>query len=289
MERLLTLRILKVKVDFADPGDAMATEYENINAVNYSTLKYMALSPLHFKHAVENPRLPSDAMLRGTAIHAAIFEPEKFKTQFRVYPGPVRRGKEWEAWRLANMGCVNVTQKDLDAVTVMSEAFFRNRRAAEFVAKGAPELTIEWTDDESGIRCKGRLDFLCDIDIIVGLKSAKCAERGAFGRQAMSLLYPLQWAMYHDGFLKKTGRKPQMMEIVLESKAPHDSVIYRVTEQVLDVGRALFRKYITRLAECRDKNEWPGYGDVLDVELPAWATALDGVEPVLDLDGEEIG
>lgn len=66
-------------------------DYHASSAVGSSGLKLLKRSPLHYWSAYLDPERPpqdpSPAMLRGTAWHAAVFEPEKFAAEFAASPG----------------------------------------------------------------------------------------------------------------------------------------------------------------------------------------------------------
>lgn len=65
-------------------------DYCEIKAANKSGLDYFDQSPAHFWEACVNPerakRKETDAMYIGTAVHAAILEPEKFAKDYRPQP-----------------------------------------------------------------------------------------------------------------------------------------------------------------------------------------------------------
>jgi exodeoxyribonuclease VIII len=62
------------------------TTYADIEAVNWSSLKHMSVSPLHYQHRLKNPQPSSAAMRMGTAIHCALLEPERFRDTYLVEP-----------------------------------------------------------------------------------------------------------------------------------------------------------------------------------------------------------
>ena len=73
--------------------------YRAAAGVNVSSLKEFNRSPLHFKHARENPKPTTSAMSLGTAAHCATLEPERFAAEFVTWTGGRRAGKEWESFK----------------------------------------------------------------------------------------------------------------------------------------------------------------------------------------------
>lgn len=262
-------------------------DYDSIPGVRYSHLKYLYVSALHYRNAVEGKRKQTSAMSLGTAVHAATLEPERFKRDFLVFPGAVRRGKEWEAWRDAHADAVNITAKEQALALQIATSVRSHKDAAPLLVEGLAEEVVTWTDPPTGIPCKGRLDWVTR-NTVVGLKTARSISMRAFGRQAMDLLYPLQWAMYADAVAAKIGRQPAMVEIVVENREPYDVAVYRIEDDVLNIGRALFRELMEKLQRCRATDKWPGIGDeVRALQLPDWAQTLAGMDPKLEIEGEE--
>ena len=69
-------------------------KYEDIDAVNKSTLWEMRKSPLHYWHLThDTPREDTKAMQLGRAVHAAILTPTAYKRDFAVTPDIDRRTK----------------------------------------------------------------------------------------------------------------------------------------------------------------------------------------------------
>ena len=134
---------------------------------------------------------------------------------------------------------------------------------------------MSWQHDEPELALKGRVDWLTVVDgcdVVVGLKTTRDLRPREFAAQAARLCYHWQWAFYYDGFERITGRKPAMVEIVVESAAPHAVAVYTIGEIVLDLGRDEYREALAQFAECERTGVWPGpvVGERALV-LPAWA------------------
>jgi hypothetical protein len=92
--------------------------------------------------------------------------------------------------------------------------------------------------------------------------------------------------MYSDGYEATHGGDAlPTVEIVVESQAPHDVVVYQVPDDVLDAGRDAYRDALVQVARCRERDEWHGVagGKELVFSLPKWAVRgdddyLDGLE-----------
>lgn len=259
-------------------------EYDTIERVNFSTLKLMAKSPKHYRHALLEPRTDTEPMKLGRCAHLAAFEPEKFRATVAVWDGGTRRGKDWDAFRARNADKELLTQDQYEQCIAIQKTVLADEYARPYVSNGRGEVTIAWTDAQRdrgvnsySVLCKGRLDFDAK-GAIVDLKTTRDAGDG-FGRQAWGLKYYAQAAWYVDGYERATGiRKPYVL-VAVESTAPYDVVVYRVPDRHLELGREEYRAWLDRLAICRETNTWPGYANdcELELELPRWAEPDDDI------------
>ena len=151
-------------------------EYNALEAERYSHLKHILPSPRHYQHASEDGEESTPAMVRGDATHAAILEPERFASEYLTYPGATRRGKDWDAWRSKHAEAVCITQSERELALEMSGAVRADPLCMRYLERGEAEIAMCWTDPATGIRCKGRLDWITEMDgepVIVGIKTAK--------------------------------------------------------------------------------------------------------------------
>lgn len=254
------------------PGIPFA-DYLALDGLSISNLKFMGESPLKYRHHLTAPRTEPAAQSLGTAAHAAILEPRKFNPA--VFPGAVRRGKEWDAFLAAHAGELILKQDDLDLVEGMRNSVRSYAPAMRYLVDGQAELTMQWVDAETGRKCRGRLDLLTIIDgvhFITDLKTTRSARPFAFGGQAAKLGYHLQLAYYYDGYLAITGIAPTVKIIAVESSAPFEPAVFSIPEDVILQGREEYRRLMTLLAECEASNNWPPALETeSDLSLPTWA------------------
>lgn len=273
---------------------------ERTDPVNISTLKHILKSPRHYLHALSHPQTETDAMRLGTALHACVYEPQTWTTRYVVAPNFHRGRKDATAlaagydggreaalaWDLAHVGAQSITREQFQAVEAMNASLKSDRIAAGYIVGGKAEQLVTWTDAETGIACRGRVDHYngCLSD----LKSCANIDPRAISRQIGALGYHAQLAFYHDG-LEANGivlaEAPAL--IFVESCAPYDVVVYEFEPDDIAAGRAVYRAALHRLSDCRASGVWPGVGrgERMRVEIPAWATSMDDTEP-LTLGGE---
>jgi hypothetical protein len=253
-------------------------EYSSSPSLNISKLKVLKRSPLHFLYECQHPKPSTRPRNLGTATHTAILEPERFKRDYAVYEGGIRRGKAWDAFVEQSGDRMILTPSECEAVTAMSTVVLMNAIASRYLEGGSAEVTMEW--QHRGRRCKGRVDYLTTVnerDYIVGLKTARDCRPFIFGSQAARLSYHLQWAWYRDGFVAVTGRVPALVEIVVESSAPHAVAVYEIPSDVIEQGREEYTTLLDVLEECERDNSWPGpVQGLAEFTLPTWAYDREG-------------
>lgn len=265
-------------------------DYVYAEGEHATALKEMLVSPLAYKHHVENGRPDKDALRIGRAVHAAVLEPEHFLRDFMAWTetsdsgaSSPRRGAKWETFRSANPDKTILTRAQYELAVNVADAVTHYPPACKLLddLEGEAEVSLRWTHRATGLACKGRIDYISPR-AIVELKTAKDVAPRAFGSAAAGLHYPMQLAFYSDA-VRSLGIIPPPCKIIAVGKEPpHDTVVYSVTEAHLAIGRSEYERALSLVAACRAANNWPGLArqEELDLMLPAWA------DPHYDPDGE---
>jgi hypothetical protein len=257
--------------------------YCDAPGLNISALKHYRHSPQMFQHRL-NHRYETDAMAFGTLAHLLTLEPHRNGEvaiwDRRTEAGAMspRRGKEWEGFKAANEGKMLVTADQFSEATALADAVYRSTLAQRYMVEGDPEVSLAWKWPIGD--CKGRIDWLTRIGgeyVIVGLKTARDCRPFQFGAACAKLGYHLQWAWYHDGFFEMTGKNARMVEIVVESEAPHSVVVYNIPDDVIEQGRQEYQDLCAIHADCTERGEWPGPAESeVSLSLPSWVYGHDG-------------
>lgn len=255
-------------------------EYDAVQAINITRLKYLLRSPQHYQHALEHPK-ESAVMSVGIATHVAVLEPERFLKEFAIWDRETdsgrsapRNGKWWEAFQLEHKGQTILTKDQGVLALEIAKAVRFDEVANKYLAIGDPEVSLEW-EIVGGRPAKGRIDWLTTHEgspTITGLKTSRDCRHFQFGSQAAKLGYHLQWAWYHDGFEAITGKKPHMVEVVVESDAPHAVATYIIPSDIIEQGREEYQRLLQILEHCEASGEWPGpVPNEQYLTLPTWA------------------
>jgi exodeoxyribonuclease VIII len=253
------------------------SQYSNLEAVNWSTLKHMAKSPLHYRYAMENPSEDTVGRLKGRGTHTAVLEIERFMLDYACYKGEpgkkvIRRGKHWDAFKEMHDEENILKIDEYEHCIRAAKAVRAHSAAAAALAHSQKEVTIQWTDEETGIACKARLDILDDSGIF-DLKGIRCAELGALSQEVAKQRYHCQLAFYQEGCKRDPNiRKTIPAHIIgVENAAPHDVVVAEIAEDDLYAGWETVRGLLDQVAVCRKSGQWPGrYAQKQTLRLPQW-------------------
>lgn len=281
-------------------------EYTKIDAVNFSLLKQYMRSPAHFHQEfvfgqeADEVEKESKALRMGKAIHSYVLEPEKFKEVYdfiNFEERPVKENKtggvadyrtkankEWRETTINHMRICGKTvlnsKEEFDEITAMGESIQSNN-AASILLKGCKnEQVIEWTDAETGVRCKGIVDFNSLTKSVHGdLKSMDDASPFAFGNYMAKWLTHMQLAYYGDGLEAVHGKQfNTAFVIAIEKKAPYVCQPYYLDESDIALGRTMYRSLLNIHKKCVTAGKWGGYDSVHEniqgiivAKLPSWA------------------
>lgn len=242
--------------------------YRQRPGLSGTQLVKLAKSPLHYKHAVDNPSEPTPAMEFGTAAHAMVLEPHAFTQQYAVFNGEgTRASKEYKAFAQQHAGKCILKQEEHSDLVQMLMVLYSKQLASRllFHEQGLNEHEMYWTDPVTQVLCKGKLDrYLPDLNIVVDFKTASDASSSSFNKyKAHSLGYYLQAAHYQAG-IKHTHQLesvPAFVFVVQETEAPFDVKVYELDQQSIDEAHAKRDELLQVYAECMRTGVWYGYSE----------------------------
>jgi hypothetical protein len=268
-------------------------EYLKIDAVNASSLKEMRRSPLHYAHRKANPREDTARLAMGRATHTAVFEPDRFALDFAVFMGERRAGKEWAAFCETHPNQTILKEPEYATCLAMRDAVRSHPVAGPALAPpGEAEKVLVWTDAETGLRCKARLDWWRP-GLLADLKTTADIDRDRFAATSYRLGYHMQLAFYRAGLIANGLDAPNPRIIAVEAAAPHDVAVFPLEDDALYAGEIEVADLLARVAAGKFSGKWPGrYPEETPLPLPAWALrgdegALNGLDLVVPAMKEE--
>lgn len=274
--------------------------YDDLDAENASFLKLaVSRTPAHAFNAYRAPNRPpskdSPAFRIGTLLHEALLEPAVWQ---RIQPctnGPTTKAFAEAAKEAAANGKTIAQASEYDLADAMSNAVLNHPVLGSHLAPTPEnlklnELTLTWTDPQTGLRCKARLDALRITDdeiLVLDLKTTQDASPLEFGRSAASYGYLLQAAFYADAVFycgreieaalslpegHLIGRPVTFEFVAVEKERPHQIARYRLTADQATMGRRLYQHGLALVSVATNLNWWHGYDTApAPLELPNWA------------------
>jgi hypothetical protein len=221
---------------------------------------------------------PTPAMRLGTIAHALVLE--KAREAVTVYDGR-RFGKAWDEFKTA-MGHTNIcTPLELSRAGYIADAVKACPDAMSLL-DGNVERTVAWRIGQRA--CNGTPDVWTG-NRIVDLKITADAHPSRFPWHARKMMWTSQLAWYADGIVSAGLGCPINLYIVaVEPKPPYPVVVYRMTDNAIDMAQRTYHLLWEQLMSCERTNCWPGYaGSIVDLDVPE-----TDEEFALTIEGEEI-
>ena len=265
-------------------------EYDAIDGLSPSTIIPALKSAKHWQWEVHADSVSSNAMRLGTMVHHLILEPHVDFQQVAeddlaqgkpvaIWDG-IRRGKAWQEFLAAHADHTILRPKDIadhenavrDAYAIAAEVL-RHPFARELFESSEHEVSL--TADLCGAACKGRVDALQlnTPQLLTDLKTTRNASDHPFGSQAAQLHYHVRLGVYQQLAAKNGLEIDDVFVVAVESTPPHDVVVYRVPEPVLDEGWRLAAGALQVIQFAREHGRYDGIcpSGFMELYFPNWA------------------
>jgi exodeoxyribonuclease VIII len=247
-------------------------EYHAHSSISKSGLDLVARSPAHFMYGEK--RESTRAMVIGSAIHAAILEPQRFATDYMLLKDVAdRRASEYKQAVKVHTAELVLVGHEADFVSGMQESVSHNQEASALLAEtGQAELSVFTTDPETGVKVKCRFDWITESAIALDLKKTQDARAEAFSKSIMNYRYHVQAAFYSDVWQWETGEELQAFKfLAMEERMPHFAKLWQLDDVSLMIGRQLYREALNTYARCLDAGQWDMQdGGTELIALPNW-------------------
>ena len=142
--------------------------------------------------------------------------------------------------------------------------------------RGHAEASAFWVDDETGVDCRARFDFLPDPIkgrrlVIADYKKTTDPDPGAFARDAATYGYPMQADWYLRGARAlKLDPDPQFVFVAQSDQPPYLVSVTYLTSADLQLAHHRNRIALHTFKGCSERGEWPGYGAVTALPMPTY-------------------
>ena len=247
-------------------------------SLSASGAKKLLACPARFFYDRAHSPQPSTAMEMGTAAHKMVFgigaqvvlvDAENWRT----------KAAQQEAADARAQGHVPLLPGDYAKAKAIADAVRRHPVASALFSldRGDPEQALCWTDPETGVWLRARLDWLPRPvpgrrTVIADLKTCASATPHAIAKAVADYGYFIQAPWYVDA-VRALGLDddPEFALVFVETAPPHLITVAALDEDAMAFGRAEGRKAIERFRDCTESGIWPGYSNEIQwVSLPPW-------------------
>lgn len=241
-------------------------------SLSQSGAKVLLASPERFAHERDHGRPSKRAFDVGSLTHALILRSKDDRIDivdaydWRTKAAQTRQAESRAAQRIP------VHRGDLLAASKVARAVRRHPLAGAIFAHGRPEVSMYWRDAETGVTCRGRIDWVHER-ALVDLKTVGRyggADPGAFGRAAASFDYPMQAAAYTEGWGALTGEMLDFVTVAVELDPPHFVTVGRYSTADIEAGRERWRAALRIFADRESSGVWVDPPAIRTIPVPGW-------------------
>lgn len=261
-------------------------EYHAHEAISNSKLKVFRKSrKLYFEQFVRKSLCvpTSPAMQLGSIVHAIALEPDRVSELYAVAPECDRRTKDgkatWQAFVETTPDSVEVVKAEVfEQAREISTALLRNQVVKQLLTLDGPtEHPVFWTDQITGLPCRGKFDKLCRDGLIVDLKTTQAATPDDFVRAIVNYGYDCQAAWYCEGYRRLFGESPDFVFIAVQTEPPYEVGLFDLTPDDLRRAKELNDRTMDALAFCQANDAWEAKHEteIVTVSLPKYAQYRD--------------
>lgn len=249
--------------------------YRDLPYMSQSSLKLITKSPANYKYWSQFGGHKTAALELGIAVHTKVLEAASFGDRYVRSPKFNRRsnaGKaEEQAFIDAHPGKILLSEDDWATINGIAEAVQSNGPARMLLSEGEPEVSAIWDDEETGIRCKAKYDWLRD-DTVVDLKTTESVQKDAFLKSVVGYSYFRQCAYYLDSAHAIEPHRPRtFIFICVETKPPFHVANFVASKSMLEAGRESYRRDLATYKRCLQTNQWPKLEEKFEeLNMPAW-------------------
>jgi len=266
-----------------------ATELDNETyhrgpGVSSTTLKEFRKSAAHVYSFQNEPQKEKKCFEFGSLVHDAVLLPEIFNDIYQTDEFAIAKCKSDSKkprattiykdavsnWKLTNpMGQI-VSSYDMRLARGIKDAVLNHDTASILLSDGIPEQAIFWTDEETGLLCKCKPDYLGEY--LVDLKTTSSIDDEDFAISAYKFGYHISMGFYVMGIEAVLKKEVSPILIAVETESPFGVKVFPFGQDELMHGKMLARHFLNQYKKCLDTNNWPNYTPVArELKFPPWA------------------
>lgn len=251
-------------------GSSNAEYHANRTHLSSSQLKLILKDPGQFHQEVvlglKPPQEEKAAFTEGSFVHTLILEPDKVTSDYAVFPGMRRAGKEYEKFKEDNVGKTIITVPQVQRCEKLFASFKKHPMAMELIKNGQAEES--YVAELQGIPCKARVDYIVSNRYIVDVKTTSMPSDVELFRQTVSQYgYDLSAALYkqiaevssevktNDFPIHSYGYRYDFYWLVL-SKTDYQCHVYKASQKTMQQGQIQVAKALNLYKKCTESGIW---------------------------------
>lgn len=230
----------------------------------------------------KEPEKASDALAFGKLCHCMLLEPDEVKNRFEVVDfGKTRTNKKYAEAVEAFPGVEIVNQDEMDRAKKMIGEIGRHPLASRIIAGATAEMPYTWTDKETGLPCKCKIDAIKRTKngiVVIDYKTSSDIQSVLNWPQ--KLQYPLQAEFYSQAVKEKYGEEPCEFIFIIQSNKEGEEDVIAVANVEYDTGlvakdivKSHMNSIATRLKlwnESQDRSIWAAYPNRVEMRYSNW-------------------
>lgn len=260
--------------------------YHNTEGLSRSAITALQVCPKYYYEKYIGGygmvRNETPQMQLGSLVHTLVLESDKFADRYFVLHEYGRKTKKIkqkiEEDIISNPGKTLITTEMYEKAISMASSLMTNIVFSRIY--GMYDACIEdsffYKKNDLDVIFKSRPDYY-NIDFILDIKTAKCAQKNAFSKSIFNFGLHIQAAMALDALNSLNVREYQdFIFLVVESEPPYLTATYMLEPDAIEYGRQIYLDVAKTYIKCRDSNYWPSYNDEIErIDIPGWAKLND--------------
>ncbi len=251
-------------------------EYFALKAISASQLKqydkgayyFWKTSPFNPEKA---PEAESDALVFGKLCHCMLLEEAEVEPRYEVMDfGKSRSNKKYQECKSMYPSKTIVTPEEYDRAFKMRYELYQHKLAKAILDGATAEVPYLWTDEETGLPCKCKIDAIKrtrDGLVVIDYKTARSIEDVI--KYAQKTQYAIQAEFYKMAVKNHYGEYPVEFVFIIQSNQPGEEdvvCVANVEQETQDVAKTIMRSHMESIKyklesweKTHDKNIWAAY------------------------------
>ena len=230
----------------------------------------------------KEPEKASAALVFGKLCHCMLLEPDEVEKRFVMVDfGKTRTNKKYAEAVAQYPGKEIVSEDEMRQAEKMIYEISQHPLASRIVAGATAEMPYIWTDKDTGLPCKCKIDAIKRTKngiVVIDYKTSSDIQSVLNWPQ--KLQYPLQAEFYSRAVKEKYGEEPCEFIFIIQSNKEGEEDIIAVANVEYDTGlvaKDIVKSHMQSIAdklkawdETHNKALWAAYPNRVEMRYSNW-------------------